>query len=458
MFARKKIRIFLILLNLIAVSSFVGMLVINGHVKAGKLSDDWIGVFGLMFSLATIANVVLSYLYAGYLGRERIGWALAGLLFPYFAPLILAFLSEETYKPGKGGKGKFTLSDNLLEFKQGMFKKISLPLDSLRIVTLFLPGSSKWRIFFSTSESEYINLDLLPEENFSGIIKSLTEIWDKLSEQTDKKITDRDKLSALDCIKLYLVDYDNNFAGISLKDIKLSNVDFFEKLSSNRKERINRLEKWKGSNPEVVIKGSWGSTAVLSKEGFKKGKNLMPWNEVDTIYEETSHSLTSMTTLYVLPKGVKSGLFSFKKFGYGMRVPTKQKELYKVECNFFRNIFFSKDNSIDEGQLAAFLSDKAICLKCGTVYPVQTEKISKCCGAALIRFCAAEKNQKCSFCGFEFSDETATIDQKVSALWEKKGLRCKKCGNLYCIKCAPKDSQGNPSFLCSCSETMDCRI
>ncbi len=85
-----KIRIWLIV---VAVAGFLSTVIFCQIVDSGAAdsSNSWKVVFGLCLGLVTTASTILSYLYAGQLGRSRAGWAFGSFLFPYGVPLILAF-------------------------------------------------------------------------------------------------------------------------------------------------------------------------------------------------------------------------------------------------------------------------------------------------------------------------------------------------------------------------------
>lgn len=90
--------------------------------------------------------------------------------------------------------------------------------------------------------------------------------------------------------------------------------------------------------------------AFLSEETYKPGKGgkkKLPWSDVAAIYSETVQTIVSTTTLYILPEGIKTGMFSFKKLGFGIKIPTKREVFYKIECNFFREVFINKSGIID---------------------------------------------------------------------------------------------------------------
>lgn len=216
--------------------------------------------------------------------------------------------------------GKITLNEKTVTVKEGVFKKVSLPVDSLRLLYLISPASFKWFVVTSSSESAFINLDSLPEDTFK-------EFLNELSEQMEKE-----KAYRLTGIKLCLKDYEDNATLITLRDLKLSKVHLFEKLIRYREERLRRLTDWLENEPEVRLKG-----AVLNKEGFHNGKkNSIAWKDVGAIQSET---LNFNTSILLLPEGSSGGMFNFKRYKYAIpRIPEKRKEIYMAECNYWRSL------------------------------------------------------------------------------------------------------------------------
>ena len=216
--------------------------------------------------------------------------------------------------------GKLKLQENQIIVKEGLFKKVSLPLDSLRLLYLVSPGTFKWYVVTSSSMTEFYNLDVLPEESFKELVKEFSA---QIKEEKAHRLTG---------LKLCLADYDNHSAIISFKDLKLSNIDLFEKLLTYRKERLRKLTEWLNNSPQVEIKG-----AVLSREGYRKGKNkFIDWKDVGAIQSETVNFNTSVL---MLPKGSSGGMFNLKRYKYSIqRIPEKKKEIYMAECNFWHSL------------------------------------------------------------------------------------------------------------------------
>lgn len=63
--------------------------------------------------------------------------------------------------------------------------------------------------------------------------------------------------------------------------------------------------------------------------------------------------------------------------------------------------------------------------------------------------------EKCSVCGYKFSPEPTRGSDLMALVIAKKGFACSKCGRLYCMKCAPKDSTG--TLVCHCGGNLGFR-
>ena len=221
---------------------------------------------------------------------------------------------------------KITLNDNMLIIKEGMGKHTSLPLDALRLLYIFFPGNFKWYVVASSQDIDGYNLDSLPEDNFSRVIEELKE---KLLVEKNFILQD---------VKLCFADYANHSAVISLKDVKKNKVDLLDKLLLYRKPRVDKLNQWLATYPEVRLEGGMGSKAFVNREGFRKGENkFIPWKEVGTI--QIAEKNFGISDMLVIPEGVGTGLYSLKKYRYSLgNISTKKKWLYIAECNFWRTM------------------------------------------------------------------------------------------------------------------------
>jgi len=81
-------RIGLVVLSILWIAAFFFMVLATD----GKIGEDWIGGAGLLMTFAMFANMVLTYNHAMRLGRRASGWAFGTFIFPFFVPILLAFL------------------------------------------------------------------------------------------------------------------------------------------------------------------------------------------------------------------------------------------------------------------------------------------------------------------------------------------------------------------------------
>ncbi len=88
-------RVLLIVTSAAVVTAFAGGIAIDGAVKSGEVSDDWLGVVVMVVAVGSIAAVGVSYVHATRLNRDGVKWGVAALLFPWAAPLVLAAVGSE---------------------------------------------------------------------------------------------------------------------------------------------------------------------------------------------------------------------------------------------------------------------------------------------------------------------------------------------------------------------------
>jgi hypothetical protein len=248
--------------------------------------------------------------------------------------------------------GKLTLNENMLAVKEGMGKSTSLPLDALRLVYIFFPGSFKWRVITSTQSIDGYNLD--------DFIHLSRETASRLFEEFTQVITN-ERDFVLSGMKLCLADYNNHSTIISLKDIKKSKSNILEKLLHYRDARIEKLNKWLATYPAVTLQGGFaGGTAVIDKNGFSKGRDkFVAWKDVGTI--QVAEKNFGIGDLLIIPKGVGTGMFSLKKYRYTLgNIKMKQKELYIAECNFWRTLEDNRDDIPQKIRELSELKEKGV--------------------------------------------------------------------------------------------------
>lgn len=66
------------------------------------------------------------------------------------------------------------------------------------------------------------------------------------------------------------------------------------------------------------------------------------------------------------------------------------------------------------------------------------------------------KNE-CSVCGYKFLETHDVSGNNIIGVFlEKRAYICQKCGYLYCLKCAPRNSRR--VVICHCGEPLTMRI
>ncbi len=347
----KKLRVWLIILAIIPIVSVVLIVVFSQAIQEGKLSDNWMGLFALMMSVSTIANVFIAYRYAWKAGYQAGLYAIGTLFLPYIVPLILAFLpvtssraeadsnqlSEDSQSPDSIAKKESSFDSSInkklftsiseynsvIKLKEGLFQSSQWTLDKLRLFCIIVPGSFKWRVVTSSQELMYEFPDLMsPEDEFATYL-----FIDKLCSNKNPNY--------LSGIKLCMADYNNHSIVIDLGKLKKKSVPLIANLHHYRAKRRSKMEQWIASKPQVSLQGV-GSKATLDHNGFHLKKRSLSWQEVNKISIEKT---TMVSHLYVLPEGCSDGMFNLKKMKYALaRIPNKKKELYAAECFFWKNL------------------------------------------------------------------------------------------------------------------------
>ncbi len=216
----------------------------------------------------------------------------------------------------------YRIDGDTLMVKEGLFRSRALALEALRLVYLLVDTSSRWYVVTSSKGMSSIDLDAMGDESFEGLqaVLAATIMESKPSHLTGGR--------------LVLADYDGGSAIISLADVKRQNLPILESLVRSRDARRKRRDVWLAGDPVVELAGRFGGKAVLTAEGFTRGKRRIAWAEVGKIQTET-HTAAG-TSLLVLPRGRSGGIYDLKRYRYSLRfIPSKLEDLYSVECAFW---------------------------------------------------------------------------------------------------------------------------
>lgn len=215
---------------------------------------------------------------------------------------------------------RIRLESNVLTVPEGLLKRTSLALDSLRLVYLIATTSGRWYVVASSQGLSYIDLDGVDQGTLSG-----------LADEISNTIHGKANPSGL---WLALADYGNASALISLVALKQARLDPMPALAETRKARQQRRDAWLAGNPLVELKNNLGASARLNRTGFHRGKRFIAWHDVGSVQTETTNGI--LTDLMLLPHGSTGGMFNFRRLRYSLRlIPSKKKELYAAECFFW---------------------------------------------------------------------------------------------------------------------------
>ena len=130
-------------------------------------------------------------------------------------------------------------------------------------------------------------------------------------------------------------DYEKNRAVFDLHKLKENSINLLSGLYHFRAERSEKLKQWLSGDPQITLRGGFGSRAVLNRNGFHLKKRSLSWPEIKKVETETVNGL--VTHMYVLPEGYSGGIFNLRKGRYALaRIPSRERELYTAECLFWK--------------------------------------------------------------------------------------------------------------------------
>ncbi len=195
---------------------------------------------------------------------------------------------------------------------KGLFssKTVSLPLDSLRLIYLFLPETFKLRIVQTNVQYHYVNLGPLANEAY-------VELSVLLSQQ-DAYNRER--------IHIVLKDFSGQEATISLKELTSNGINLFPHFAQYRRARNQKLNTWLQGNPHV----KFGLNMVIGADGIGTPNKSywMTWNALDKF---TIFSTGSATIFNFIPTKASQ----IKQFGAG-GIPVAQTQSNLAEIDFWR--------------------------------------------------------------------------------------------------------------------------
>jgi hypothetical protein len=450
--------------GLAGLGAMAGMFALSPPAGSGSGGSFGFGLcvfLGLM--VVPVVAAGLAYFQMRALNRPAAAGVLGSFLLPWVVPFVLACLGEQRAAPRASSRARrrITISGTVLTARTGTFTRVSLSLDSLRLLTIRMPESSTWRGLWSTSEHSSMFPDLLDDGAYAELTKGLDNPLDLTHEVVNgRRYTERERLDALSSIEVLMEDHEGRHVTLDLGQIDGSGCGLFAVLAECRAQRRERFHAWVASEPTVDLRGRFWGSVQLSLAGFRRGKRLTPWNEFGQVYSETSGGSAS---LYVLPRGVSSGLLSFAKFRHRLLVRTSDMSRYGAWCHLFARLAAtahpgSAETPAEGGaDFASLMAGKTVCTGCQTFHTT-AEEAASCCGATTLGFMAASRSARCSQCGAHFSDGAVDAQDTLEQTIRAKGLGCPSCGTLFCYGCAPKDGGEGFDAACTCGTRLCVRV
>lgn len=215
---------------------------------------------------------------------------------------------------------RYRLDGDVLTVPEGLLRRRSLSLGSLRLVYLIAATSGRWYVIASSQGLSYIDLDGVDHGTFSAFA-------DEISNAIHGKASPSG-------LWLALADYDGESTLIPVAALKRARLDPIPTLAASREARQKRRDAWLSGNPSVELRSHLGACARLDRTGFQRGKRSIAWRDVGSVQTETTNGI--VTDLMLLPHGSSGGMFNFRRLKYSLRfIPGKKKELYAAECFFW---------------------------------------------------------------------------------------------------------------------------
>lgn len=202
---------------------------------------------------------------------------------------------------------------------KGLFstKAVSISLDSLRLIYLFLPETFKWRVVQTNVQYRYINLETLSDESYSEISNLLLQ---------------QDSYS-LGNTHIVLKDFSGQEVSTSFKALASNRIDLLSELTQYRIIRGEKLGIWLLGNPQVKFARPpmIGAGYIISVSGIGTSDKgyWIPW---DALEKFTIFSTRSSTIFTFIPtKASKIGKF-------GAAFPLEQTHSWLAEFEFWRTL------------------------------------------------------------------------------------------------------------------------
>jgi hypothetical protein len=430
----------------------------------GGPPSDLFGVGGMLLSFSSMGALVTAYRQADELNRNPGAWGLASFLFPWAVPFALVFQKEGIYDPGWTARRKIRVADGQLTVRTGLLSSVRLRLDGLRLLSLTAPGGkTQWRwkpaqgplTFESRSQVEFHPLDLMTDEDQRTLLSHYLKLFrEGLTDKKGKLLPERKRLEVMTLFHLHLKGYDEREVTVTLKDVLAAGDDVLFALQDARVRRIQQLQEWLATNPEVAVGNAFPKSQrpVLSEKGIRLGKEFLPWEGIKALR-------------VVEKSGVEVELRDPPSRWTRTRTLTAKQELVlaaAADVSFWADLHRFGNAAVVAGiehdELAGLLDGMAVCTVCNTIRDAVPGQESECCHRLQVRFRRAEKGQACSHCGVGLSDEAVGVNTRIGEVFSRKGFVCSDCNRVSCLACAPKEDSGGPSLACLCGQPLAIRV
>jgi hypothetical protein len=212
---------------------------------------------------------------------------------------------------------KLVLEEGTLHVTEGITSapKVSLPLDALRIVALFMPGRYSSPFAERAADRNYINLDELSTEE-------LAELTGRLSSRR----------MGISRFMLFMEDYSGHYASVSLKDMRDGEVDLFAELANHRKDREEKLGHWTRNVPGLIVTGVDGEMATFDLQGIRAStEEFIPWQNLDRLEVRLLKRQDLSAYHFYARRGSGSRKFV-------VRIPNTKTQLFLAEYTFWRSL------------------------------------------------------------------------------------------------------------------------
>jgi hypothetical protein len=211
---------------------------------------------------------------------------------------------------------RLTLEEGTLQVtRDSPLKPVSLRLDALRLVSLFLPGNLNWQHAETAADCGLIDLNEIDSADLAQLVEELATV-----EGEDAA-----------GIRLFLEDYSGRYVTLTLPEIRESEVDLLQELAEHRRARRDRLAGWTRNVPGLIVTGLEGDMATFDLEGIRTGPDrFLSWEDLAGLE---------------IREGAPEGPADYRlipRRGHGarhvVRIPRRKAQLFLAEFAFWRSL------------------------------------------------------------------------------------------------------------------------